>query len=128
MYLFSGFRWTEMLFFAVFALIFIVFCVIAVRKLKEWRENNRAPRLTVDALVVSRRADTAIHQHPVGGDVTGASGFSTTSSTTYYVTFEVESGDRMELTVPHSEYGYLCEGDRGRLHVQGTRYLGFDRT
>ncbi len=25
------------------------------------------------------------------------------------------------------EYGQLAEGDRGTLHFQGTRYLGFDR-
>lgn len=25
------------------------------------------------------------------------------------------------------EYGMLAEGDRGILHFQGTRYLGFDR-
>ena len=25
------------------------------------------------------------------------------------------------------EYGLLAEGDKGKLHFQGTRYLGFDR-
>ena len=47
--------------------------------------------------------------------------------TTYYVTFQVESGDRMELTVDGSEYGMLVEGDIGKLSFQGTRYLGFQR-
>lgn len=45
----------------------------------------------------------------------------------YYVTFEVESGDRMELHVPGREYGQLAEGDKGKLSFQGTRYLGFER-
>ena len=50
-----------------------------------------------------------------------------TSSTTYYATFQVESGDRMELRLSGAEYGMLAEGDRGRLTVQGTRYLSFER-
>lgn len=50
--------------------------------------------------------------------------------TRYYVTFEFESGDRLELMVDGSEYGLLAEGDNGMLSFQGTRYLGFvrDRT
>jgi hypothetical protein len=51
----------------------------------------------------------------------------TSSSTTYFTTFEVESGDRMELRVPEKEYGMLVEGDTGRLTFQGTRYKGFER-
>jgi hypothetical protein len=51
----------------------------------------------------------------------------TSSSTTYYVTFEVESGDRMELKMTGEQFGLIAEGDKGRLTFQGTRYLGFDR-
>ncbi len=47
--------------------------------------------------------------------------------TDYYLTFEVESGDRMEFEVEGEEYGLLAEGDRGILNFQGTRYLGFER-
>ena len=49
------------------------------------------------------------------------------TNTTYYVTFEVESGDRMEMNVRGSEYGMLAEGDVGKLTFQGTRYLNFER-
>ena len=49
------------------------------------------------------------------------------ASTAYFVTFEVESGDRMELAVTGEEYGLLIEGDTGRLTFQGTRVKGFDR-
>ena len=44
-----------------------------------------------------------------------------------YVTFQVESGDRMELAVSGREYGMLAEGDIGKLTFQGTRYLAFKR-
>ena len=43
------------------------------------------------------------------------------------VTFQVESGDRIELQVKGNEYGMLVEGDYGKLSFQGTRYLGFER-
>lgn len=104
-----------------------VFVFILVRGIRQWHKNNNSPRLTVDARVVSRRSDTHVSQTPVGGDITGAHGFTTSSDTTYFVTFEYESGDRQEFTVPYREYGYLAEGDMGRLTFQGTRYLGFER-
>lgn len=43
------------------------------------------------------------------------------------MTFQVESGDRMEFVVSGTEYGVLVEGDQGQLTFQGTRYLSFDR-
>ena len=111
----------------IFAVVLCIFLFVLVRAIAQWRKNNGSPRLTVEARVVSRRADTTVSQMPVGGDASGAHGFTTSSTTTHYVTFEVESGDRMEFTVPGSEYGYLAEGDFGRLTFQGTRYLGFQR-
>ena len=39
--------------------------------------------------------------------------------TSYYVTFQVESGDRMELSVSGREYGMLAEGDIRETYVSG---------
>lgn len=117
-----------LLFGAVFLLVVTVFIVILVKILKQRRVNNNSPRLTVEATVVSRRRDVSHHDSPNAGDITGAHGYTTTSSTTYYATFQVESGDRLELAIPSSQYGYLAEGDRGRLTFQGTRFLSFERT
>ena len=100
---------------------------MAVKGIGQWNKNNHSPRLTVDARVVAKRMDVTHHHHPNAGDATGAHGYSATSSTSYYATFEVESGDRMELALSGGEYGLLAEGDRGRLSFQGTRYLGFER-
>ena len=74
--------------------------------------------------MVSKRGDVSHHHH--SGGPNGGVGH-TTTSTTYYVTFQVESGDRMEFSVSGPEYGMLAEGDRGNLSFQGTRYLGFER-
>jgi len=105
----------------IFGLVFVVIVASLVRSGKQWHRNNNSPRLTVDAKVlakrhdVSRRRSAGEHHH-----------YRTVN--TYYVTFEVESGDRMELQLQGHEYGLLIEGDKGKLTFKGTRYLGFERT
>ena len=111
----------EVMFFITFALVIGVFIVSFVNGISQWNKNNQSPRLTVDARIVTKRADTSLHHHHAN-DI-----HHTTRSTTYYVTFEVESGDRIELEVNGTEYGMLVEGDYGKLSFQGTRYLGFER-
>ena len=71
-------------------------------------------------MVTAKRTNVSRHS---GADGVGH----TASSTTYYATFEVESGDRMELQLSGQDYGLLAEGDRGYLTFQGSRYLGFER-
>ena len=110
------------LFSLAFALIFIMIIVQLIRSIGRWSKNNASPRLTVDALVITKRAEVHSHHH-AGANGAGHTG----SSTSYFVTFQVASGDRMELEVKGGEYGLLAEGDQGRLSFQGTRYLGFER-
>lgn len=112
----------EIIFFMMFFLIFGIFIVNIVKGIGQWNKNNHSPRLTVEARVVTKRTNVSHHHHNHGTGVGH-----TSTSTSYYVTFQVESGDRMELGVSGSEYGMLVEGDRGRLSFQGTRYLGFER-
>ena len=112
----------------VFVVVIVTFLVNAAKGISQWNKNNNAPRLTVPASVVAKRADVSHHRHANAGDASGTHGFHTTTSTSYYVTFQVDSGDRMEFHVSGSEYGMLIEGDRGSLSFQGTRYLGFERT
>ena len=112
----------QVMFFLVFALVIGVFITGAVRGLSQWNKNNHSPRLTVEATVVGKRVNVSHHHH--AGDNHVGHGH---SSTSYYVTFQVASGDRMELHVSGQEYGMLIEGDRGDLSFQGTRYLGFAR-
>ena len=118
-----GFGMFGIMFSFVFVLFIVVFVVILIKGLSQWNKNNNSPRLTVVATVVSKRTNVSHHHHHNG---TGA-GMHSSTSTTYYVTFQVESGDRMELHVSGQEYGMLVEGDVGMLSFQGTRYLGFQR-
>ncbi len=117
----------EMLFPIMFILIFTIIVFTFVKGIATWFKNNNSPRLTVSARIVAKRQNTTHNNQPNAGDISGAHGFHTISSTSYYVTFQVDSGDRMELSVSGSEYGVLAEGDKGQLTFQGTRYLTFDR-
>lgn len=121
-----GFDFMFSIFPVIFGVMFVVVLgvIIAsvVRGGKQWHRNNQSPVLTVDATVVTKRTETSHHHHHDTNHMSH-----TTSSTYYYATFQVQSGDRMELGISGQEYGYLVEGDQGQLTFQGTRYLGFQR-
>lgn len=108
-------------FITVFTFVIGTFVFVAAKGISEWNRNNRSPRLTVNAKVVAKRAHTSRHHHNHNGHM------HTSHSTSYHVTFEFESGDRLELCLPASEYALLIEGDTGSLSFQGTRYLSFVR-
>jgi hypothetical protein len=112
---FDMFSIMSMLFPLFFIIILGIILFTIFKNIKQWNYNNKQPKLNVDALVVSKRAQVR------GG------GNNSHASTGYFVTFQVESGDRMELVVTGSEYGMLAEGDFGELIFQGTRYHGFTR-
>lgn len=108
----------SIMFSLTFFLVIGVFIFAFVKGISTYSKNNSAPRLTVPATVVAKR--TQYHRHSTNDHMAH-------TSSSYYVTFEVESGDRMELRVPGTEYGLLVEGDYGSLSFQGTRYLSFQR-
>ena len=111
------FRVFPYLFGIMFVTIFIRFASILLSHLGRKKKNDRSPRLTVPAQVISRRTE---FRRNAGQDMPGF--------TCYYATFQVESGDRMEFTVSGSDYGMLVEGDIVKLSFQRTRYLGFERS
>jgi hypothetical protein len=98
-----------------FVLVFGIIIFSFVKGAKQWSDNNKQPRLTVPAKIVSKRTQVRGGQND------------TSAHTSYFVTFEVESGDRMEMHINGNEFGLLAEGDYGELSFQGTRYLGFSR-
>jgi len=98
----------------IFIAVIGIFIFVIVNGISTWSKNNSQPRVNTSAKVVTKR--TSIR----GGGETNA-------HTSYFVTFEFESGDRLELQVNGRDYGQLAEGDEGELQFQGTRYLGFSR-
>ena len=115
-----GFGLFEIMFFIMFGLFFIVFLGTLLKGLGEWNKNNHSPKLTVPVTVVAKRTNVSRHHN-------GGKHHHTSTSTSYYVTFQVESGDRMELHLSGSEFGLIVEGDKGLLTFQGTRFLNFER-
>ena len=110
---------TFTIFFVLIAAVVIGgFIYAIVSGTKTWVKNNNSPVETVDALVVSKRMN-------VSGS--GSNNMPNSTSTWYYVTFELDGGTRIEFSVNGKEYGVLAEGDRGILTHQGTRYKGFER-
>ena len=97
-------------------LFFILFFAVVAKNIAQWFKNENSPRLTVPAVIVDKQRKT--HHHHTGGHHH--------HSHSYYVTFQVESGDQMELKVIRSEYDMLLVGQQGRVHFQGNRYLGFE--
>ena len=115
----SGFGVTfsimQVIMLLVFVLVLGSIIVTLIRGVGEWNKNNQSPKLTVPVTVVAKRSD--VHR-----EIETMHTF-----TSYYVTFQVESGDRMEFEISDMEYGMLAEGDQGMLTFQGTRYLSFQR-
>lgn len=105
-------------FFAAFC---VIFCFVIYKIISTWHKNNKSPRLTVPAVVRSRREDTRYHTVGTGVNQTHH------SETSYLVTFEFESTDTLELSVGYGEYKSLHEGDCGYLSFQGTRFMGFEK-
>ena len=99
------------MFIGVFCLVMFIFISTFVKGAKQNKINRNSPALDVQAKVVAKRM-------AVRGDH---------SHTYYYVTFEVPSGDRMELRVQGTDYGMMVEGDKGTLRFRGTEFLSFTR-
>ena len=112
--------------------IFVIMLVSIIsglsRNAKRERKNDQSPRVTANVKVVSKRMEVGGNRsnRRMGANGMMENGYSYSYSD-YFVTFEFESGDRLELPVDGSDYGLLVEGDTGRLSFQGTRYLGFQR-
>ena len=117
-----GFRFLFLAFPVIFAVAFFCIAFVIIRTIlkntRRWNANNAAPRLTVPARVVAKRTQVSGFRRDM----------SMHGKTSYCITFEVDSGDRMELSMEGEDFGLLAEGDVGLLTFQGTRYLGFDRS
>lgn len=103
------------LFFILFTLVLGIVIIAVVKSIQRNAKNQNSPILSVDARIVTKRTETS----GGGGDAA--------TWTHYFVTFEVESGNRLEFEVGGEESGMLAEGDEGKVTFQGMRYVSFLR-
>lgn len=102
-------------FFIATAVIIVSTILYAIFKsMAEWQYNNQQPILSVYSIVKAKRTEVS-------------GGTETRTSTYYYATFEVGSGDRLEFKLSGDVFGMIAEGDQGELTFQGRRFLGFER-
>ena len=114
---FDNFMFTGMpIIMVVFFIVFTGVIVFSLGKAaREHFRNNAMEEVTVPARIITKRT------HVWGGH--GDAG----ASTSYYVTFEDEQGERIEFSVGSKLYGMYAEGDKGMLAHQGTRFIHFER-
>ena len=74
----------SIMFTIVPVLVIGVFIFVFVKMFSQWNHNNKSPMLNVQAVVVDK------YTHHSGGEH---------HHTSFYVVFEVQSGDRMEFHV-----------------------------
>ncbi|AMX00199.1 DUF2500 domain-containing protein [Rummeliibacillus stabekisii] len=98
-----------------FVIVIGILITRAAKGLNTWTTNNNSPILTVPVAIVAKRTEVS------GG------GQDSMATTSYYATFELEDGERVELRVSGKVYGSFVEGDNGTLTYQGTRYHQFER-
>ena len=103
-----------LLFLGFIILTVLVLAVWAgIHGIIRWHKNNRAPRLTLPVTAAEKRIREFHGRYR--------------DSAVYYVTFETESGERMELEVDEFLYDSISCGDIGTLTYQGTRFQGFEK-
>lgn len=117
----SGFGSQGFMFSVVPIFISIIFIIVigtVLVRLLSYGKQKTKPKETVGARIISKR------QHVWSRNSNSSVGG---SRTTYYATFELESGNRVEYMVPSNQIGILAEGDVGTLTHQGTLFVGFSR-
>ena len=99
----------------IFIAIISIIILTIVSNIKQYAANKSKPVETLPARIIAKRP------HTWGG--TG----DTSAHTSYYMTFEIENGERLEMPVNDHLYGMNVEGDTGMLTHQGTQMISFQR-
>lgn len=96
----------------------LVFYYAIFRFIKNALSGGVARRRTVEALIVKKRMSCDRHHH-------GVEVYKNHERTNYFVTFQLEKTDRIELQVKESQYDLLFDGERGMLTYRGKRFIRF---
>lgn len=114
-------------FFAIFQIMVPVFLVLLIgviiflniKEIYDYHHSNKKPVLTVPAKVINKRAQVIHHLHQIEIHLYYP------TSTYYFVTFELETGENIEFEISGIEYSSIFEEDYGNLTYQGIDLLHF---
>ena len=96
----------------------LIFYYAIFRFIKAALGGSIAPRRKVEAMIVKKRLSCQQHHH-------GAEVFTNHERTNYFVTFQLDKNNRIELQVKESQYDLLFDGERGKLTYKGKRFVRF---
>ena len=107
-----------------FNIIFIiVFGFIMAMVILQWIRDKRSPRVVTMATI----ADKPIKKQRVRTRLSSGFGYRVHYMNIYYVAFDLEGGERLELQVSKVKYNQLKKGTTGKLTFQGKRYISFEK-
>ena len=113
---------------AGFVFFFIVIGVAAfliIRKLIRSQQTDDKAGTHMTATVISKRTVKKQQKRVMPAQYT--SPYRIEETVWHYVTFENERGVRTEYNVTKAQYDMIFEGDKGRLTVNGSQFLGFKK-
>lgn len=108
-------------FMIIFVFTMGIFMFTIISGIKNYHKNASSPILTEHARIIAKRTDVRRSSSMNDNNMHGR------TTTRYYVTFETDAGQRIELKMNGREYGLLVEGDSGELIYQGEWYKDFKR-
>lgn len=101
----------------IIGVIFVIVIGTLIARFVHFAAQKTKPVIEAGAMLIDKRE----HIWRSGGvnDVS--------THTSYYATFELENGQRMELAIPDHKIGLIVKGDTGMLSYQGTLFVAFNR-
>ena len=108
-------------FIAMFISVLILSCAIILR---QWLKDKKSPLIVTYASVADKRTQ----KHCRRTKNSSGSGTVTHSFSLYYITFQLEGGDCIELLTNSKTYNKLKTGQHGKLTFKGSKYLGFEKS
>lgn len=105
-------------FIAMFCIIIGLSLIIVIR---QWWKNRHSPLIVTQATVIDKR----IEEHYIRSKRSAGIVYRTRKLLIYYITFNLEGGENIELRTNEIEYSELQKEDYGKLSFKGSKYMGF---
>lgn len=111
--------------FIFFFLVIGVAAFFIIRKLIRSQQTDDLAGTHSTATVISKRCVTKQQRRTMPAQYSAA--YRMEETVWHYVTFENERGVRTEYNVTKAQFDMLFEGDKGKLTVNGSRFISFQK-